>query len=168
MSRRYRFLTNPRFFSFFTEKRMNLVEFGFIFFFSVTFFNLFVLYFDSQYDKSRVEALQASLAEARAKVRYLKAQAAKRNGTAQSTPASLKVSSETAPTAAAPLTDDSDVSISDDTVEVVHTGPLKGLPLDLAKEIHKEYTAASRARAQRYDEWYQRWQAHRERDAALV
>ena len=148
---------------------MNLVEFGFIFFFSVTFFNLFVLYFDSQYDKSRVEALQASLAEARAEVQHLKAPVAKRNGTAQSTPASLKVSSETEPqTPAVHAHDDSDVSISDDTVEVVHTGPLKGLPLDLAKEIHKEYTAASRARAQRYDEWYQRWQAHRERDAALV
>ena len=63
--------------------------------------------------------------------------------------------------------DPGDVSISDDTVEVVHTGPLKGLPLDLAKEIHKEYTDASIARAKRYDEWYQQQQAHRERDRAL-
>lgn len=64
--------------------------------------------------------------------------------------------------------DTSTGTVMDDTVEVVQTGPLKGLPLDLAKEIHKEYTAASRARAKRYDKWYQRWQAHRERDEALV
>lgn len=63
--------------------------------------------------------------------------------------------------------DTSTGTVMDDTVEIVQTGPLKGLPLDLAKEIHKEYTAASIARAKRYDEWYQRWQAHRERDRAL-
>jgi hypothetical protein len=64
--------------------------------------------------------------------------------------------------------DTSTGTLMDDTVEVVQTGPLKGLPLDLAKEIHKEYTDASIARAKRYDEWYQQWQAHRERDRALV
>ena len=46
-------------------------------------------------------------------------------------------------------------------------GPLKGLPVDVAKEIHKEYTDASIARAKRYHEWDLRWQAHRERDRAL-
>ena len=63
--------------------------------------------------------------------------------------------------------DDSDVSISDDTLEVVHTGPLKGLPLDLAKEIHKEYTAASLARAKRYHEWDLRRKDYKERERAL-
>jgi hypothetical protein len=63
--------------------------------------------------------------------------------------------------------DDSDVSISDDTVEVVHTGPLKGLPLDLAKEIHKEYTDASIARAKRYHEWDLRRRDYKEREEAL-
>ena len=63
--------------------------------------------------------------------------------------------------------DTSTETLMDDTVEVVQTGPLKGLPLDVAKEIHKEYTAASRERAKRYHEWDLRWQAHRERDRAL-
>ena len=49
----------------------------------------------------------------------------------------------------------------------MQTGPLKGLPLDLAKEIHKEYTAASLARAKRYHEWYLRRSDHKERDIAL-
>ncbi|MYB95834.1 hypothetical protein F4054_00730 [Candidatus Poribacteria bacterium] len=148
---------------------MNLVEFSVIFFFSITAFNIFVLYLDSKNDQARVEALEARLAEARAEVRHLKSPAAKRNGTAQSTPASLKVSSETeTQTPAVHAPDDTDVSTSDDTVEVVHTGPLKGLPLDVAKAIHEEYTAASIARAKRYDEWYQQWQAHRERDRTLV
>ena len=158
----YRFLTEPRLqFSHFQLFLLVVVTSG------VSVFG--ILYMDSQYDKAREATFEARLAEARAEVQHLKAPAAKRNGTAQSTPASLKVSSETEPqTPAVHAHDDSDVSISDDTVDVVHTGPLKGLPLDLAKEIHKEYTAASRARAQRYDEWYQRWQVHRERDAALV
>ena len=169
MSRRYRLFTNPRFFSFFTEKRMNLVEFSVIFFFSVTVFNIFVFHLDSQYDKARVETLEARLAEARSEVQHLKSPAAKRNGTAQSTSASLKISSETEPqTPAVHAHDDSDVSISDDTVEVVHTGPLKGLPVDLAKEIHKEYTAASIARAKRYHEWDLRRKDHKERDIALA
>ena len=50
----------------------------------------------------------------------------------------------------------------------MHTGPLKGLPLDLAKEIHKEYTAASLARAKRYHEWDLRRKDHKERDIALA
>ncbi|MCG9130198.1 hypothetical protein J5I95_00815 [Candidatus Poribacteria bacterium] len=66
-----------------------------------------------------------------------------------------------------PVDSTPEVSMDNDTVEIVHTGPLKGLPLDLAKEIHKEYTDASIARAKRYDEWYQQQQAHRERDRAL-
>ena len=63
--------------------------------------------------------------------------------------------------------DTSTGTVMDDTVEVVQTGPLKGLPLDLAKEIHKEYTDASIARAKRYHEWDLRWQAYRKRDKAL-
>ena len=169
MSRRYRLFTNPRLFSFFTEKRMNFAEVAGMFFIYSILFSFLVLYFDGKQDRAREATLEAMVAEARAEVQHLKAEAAKRKGTAQSRPASLKVSSETeTQTLAVQVPDDSDVSTSDDTVEVVHTGPLKGLPVDLAKEIHKEYTAASIARAKRYDEWYQRWQAHRERDAALV
>ena len=169
MSRRYRFLTDPRIFSYFTEKRMNLVEFFVSFVIFTTVFNFFVLHLDRQQDKAREATLEARLAEARSEVRRLKAPAAKRNGTAQSTPASLKVSSETeTQTPAVRADDDSDVSISDDTVEIVHTGPLKGLPLDLAKEIHKEYTAASRERAKRYHEWDLRRKDHKERDIALA
>ena len=148
---------------------MNLVEFCVIFFFSITAFNIFVLYLDSKNDQAREATLKARLAEARSEVRHLKAPAAKRNGTAQSTPASLKVASETeTQTPAVHAHDHSDVSISDDTVEIVHTGPLKGLPVDLAKEIHEEYTAASRERAKRYHEWDLRRRDHKERDIALA
>ena len=157
----YRFLTEPSLqFSHFQLFLLVVVTSG------VSVFG--ILYLDSQYDKAREATLEARLAEARAEVRHLKAPAAKRNGTAQSTPASLKVSSETetqTPDVHAP--DDSDVSISDDTVDVVHTGPLKGLPLDLAKEIHKEYTDASIARAKHYHEWDLRRKDHKERDIAL-
>lgn len=119
--------------------------------------------------QSASEARQSkALADARAEIRRLKAAETKRNGTAQSTSASLKDSSETeTQTPAVHAHDHSDVSISDDTVEIVQTGPFKGLPLDVAKEIHKEYTAASRERAKRYDEWDQRRRAHKERDIAL-
>ena len=157
----YRFLTEPRLqFSHFQLFLLVVVTSG------VSVFG--ILYMDSQYDKAREATFEARLAEARAEVQHLKAPAAKRNGTAQSTPASLKVSSETEPqTPAVHAHDDSDVSISDDTVDVVHTGPLKGLPLDLAKEIHKEYTAASMARAKRYHEWDLRRRDYKEREAAL-
>ena len=165
MSRRYRFLTNPRLFSFFTERRMNLVEFFFIFITFNTLVNLLFFYFDGKQDRAREATLEAMVAEARAEVQHLKVPAAKRNGVAKSTPAS---SSETAPTAAAPPTDDKVDTMSNDTVEVVHTGPLKGLPLDVAKEIHKEYTAASMERANRYHEWDLRRRAHKERDIALA
>ena len=167
--RRYRFLTDPRIFSFFTEKRMNLVEFVVISVIFTTVFNFFVLHKDEELDKAREATLEARVEKAEAEVQRLKAPAAKRNGTPLSTPASLKVSSETeTQTPAVQALDDSDVSISDDTVEVVHTGPLKGLPLDLAKEIHKEYTAASLARAKRYHEWDLRRKDHKERNIALA
>ena len=139
--RRYRFLTNPRFFSFFTEKRMNLVEFFVIFFFSITGFNIFVLSLDNKNDQAREATLEARLADARAEVRSLKASAAKQNGTSRSVPASLKVASETGTqTPAGGPSDDNVDTLSDDTVEIVHTGPLKGLPLDLAMEIHEGTT----------------------------
>ena len=78
--RRYRFLTDPRIFSYFTEKRMNLVEFSIIFLIFTTVFNIFVLNVDRKQDKAREATLEARLAEARAEVRRLKAPAAKRNG----------------------------------------------------------------------------------------
>ena len=165
----YRFLTEPRLqFSHFQLFLLVVVTSG------VSVFG--ILYMDGKGDRAREERhsarvarLRQDLSEARAEVRHLKAPAAKRNGTAQSTPASLKVASETeTQTPDAHAHDDSDVSISDDTVEVVHTGPLKGLPLDLAKEIHKEYTAASLARAKRYHEWDLRRKDHKERDIALT
>ncbi len=166
MSRRYRFLTNPRIFSFFTERKMNLVEIFFMFFLYSAVSALLVIHFVSKQDRAREATLEARVEKAEAEVRHLKAAETKRNGTPRAVPTSIKGASETALMPPAP--DDNVVAISDDTVEIVHTGPLKGLPLDLAKEIHNEYTAASIARARRYHEWYQRWQAHRERDAALV
>ena len=64
--------------------------------------------------------------------------------------------------------DHSDVSISTDTTEVVQSGTLKGLPLDVAYEIQEEYRAASIKRATQYHEWYQRRKALKERDIALA
>ena len=113
MSRRYRFLTNPRFFSFFTEKRMNLVEFFVIFVIFTTVFNILISNLERKQGRSREAALEARLAEARAEVRHLKAPAAKRNGTAQSTPASLTETQT--PTVHAP--DDTVDTVSDDTDE---------------------------------------------------
>ena len=169
MSRRFRFLTDPRIFRFFTEPSITPVQFFVAFvILSVTFAALFV-HFESKLDRARESRLRQDLAEARAEVRSRKAPAAKRNGTAQSTPASLKVSSDTeTQTPAVHAPDDTVDTMSDATVEVVHTGPLKGLPLDLAKEIHKEYTDASRARAKRYHEWDLRRRDHKERDIALA
>ena len=167
MSRRYRFLTDPRLFSFFTEPRMNLVEFFVTFVVMSVGLTLLFLHYDSKQDRIRESTLEARVEKARSEVQRLKAEA-KRKGTPQSTPASLKVSSETAPTAASPTPDGNGVTMPGDTVEVVQTGPFKGLPLDVAKEIHKEYTAASLARAKRYDEWDQRRRAYKEKDIALA
>ena len=170
MSRRYRFLTNPRFFSFFTEKRLNLVEF-FLILITVTagVHIMFFFYLDGKNERVREAILAERLAKAQSEVKHLKAAAAKRNGTPRSVPASIKVASETeTQTPDAHAHDHIDGSKSDDTVEIVHTGPLKGLPLDLAKEIHKEYTAASLARAKRYHEWDLRRKDHKERDIALA
>ena len=131
----YRFLTEPRLqYSHFQLFITVVVATG------ATAF--FLHYMDGKNDSAREARLWQHIADARAEVQQLKAAAAKRNGTAQSTPASLKVPSETeTQTPAGQVPNDSDVAMSVDTVEVVHTGPLKGLPLDLAKEIHKEYTA---------------------------
>ncbi|MDE0399702.1 MAG: hypothetical protein OXL96_18065 [Candidatus Poribacteria bacterium] len=168
MSRRYRFLTNPRLFSFFTEPRMNLVEFFVTFVVASTGLTFLFLHYDSEQDRIRESTLEARVEKARSEVQLLKAEA-KRKGTPLSTPASLKGSSETeTQTPAVHARNHSDVSMSDDTVEVVQTGPLKGLPLDVAKEIHKEYTAASMARANRYHEWDLRRRDHKERDIALA
>ncbi len=167
MSRRYRFFTDPRIFSYFTKKRMNLVEFAVTFAIFSIVSNIFVLNIDEKRDKAREATLEARVDEARSEVQRLKTEA-NRKGTPRSASASRKVSSEMeteTPTVHAP--DDSDVSTSDDTVEVVQTGPLKGLPRDLAKKIHKEYTAASFARADRYHEWDLRRKDYKEREEAL-
>ena len=172
MSRRYRFLTNPRIFRVFTERKINLVEFFLCFFLTFTIGLVLFQYFDWKRDKAREEALitrfSQDLADARAEIRVLKAGETKRDGTPRSTPALLKGASETAPTAASPRPDDKVDTMSGDTVEVVQTGPFKGLPLDVAKEIHEEYTAASLARAKRYHEWDLRRMDHKERDIALA
>ena len=168
MSRRFRFLTNPRIFSFFTEPRMNLVEFFVTFVVASTGLTFLFLHYDSEQDRIRESTLEARVEKARSEVQLLKAEA-KRKGTLLSTPASLKVFSETeTQTPAGHAPDDNVDTVSDDTGEIVHTAPLKGLPLDVAKAIPKEYTDASIARAKRYHEWDQQWQAHRERDRALV
>ena len=163
MSRRFSFLTEPR---------INLVQFLLtVLIMNVVSFSVF-FYLERKQDFAREEALVArmsqDLADARAEVHRLKAGETKRDGTPRSTSASLKDSSETeTQTPAVHAHDHSDVSTSDDTVEIVHTGPFKGLPLDVAKEIHKEYTAASLARAKRYHEWDLRRSDHKERDIAL-
>lgn len=163
MSRRFSFLTEPR---------INLVQFlSILLLTTVVSFSVF-FYLERKQDLAREEALarmSQDLADAHAEIHRLKAGETKRNGTAQSTSASLKGSSETeTQTPAGHAPDDSDVSTSDDTVEIVHSGPFKGLPLDVAKEIHEEYTAASLERAKRYDEWDQRRRALKERDIALA
>lgn len=168
MSRRYRFFTDPRIFSYFTEKKFNLVEFGISFIIFSIISSIFVLNIDKKQDKAREATLEAMVDEARSEVQRLKAEKTNRNGTPRSAAASLKVSSETeTETPAVQAPNDSDVSISDDTVKVVPRGPLKGLPVDLAKEIYKEYTAASVARADRYDEWDLRRKDYKEREEAL-
>ena len=113
--------------------------------------------------RAREVRLREDLADARAEIRVLKEAETQRNGTAQSTPALL-----TEQTLDVHAHDHNVDTMSDDTVEVVHTGPLKGLPVDVAKEIHKEYTAASVARARRYHEWDLRRKDHKERDNALA
>lgn len=164
MRRRYRFFTDPRIFSYFTKKRMNLVEFFVSFVIFSTVFGIFVLNVDNKRDKAREATLEARVEKARSEVQRLKAES-NRNGSPRSASASLKGSSEMEiEPPAVHASDHSDVSISEDTVEVVHKGPLKGLPLDLAKEIHKEYTDASRARAKRYHEWDLRRKDYKERE----
>ena len=168
MSRLYRFFTNPRFFSFFTEKRMNLAEIIPMLFLCCMLSGFFMIYFVSKQDRTREAVLVERVKAAEAEVQHLKAPETKRNGTAQSRPASLKVASETEiQTPAVHAPDDNVDTMSDDTVEVVHTGPLKGLPLDLAMEIHKEYTDASIARAKRYHEWDLRRKDYKERNMAF-
>ncbi|MDE0685255.1 MAG: hypothetical protein OXI63_20195 [Candidatus Poribacteria bacterium] len=160
-------------FSFFTEPRINLVQFLLILLLTtVVSFSAF-FYLERKQDLAREKALVArmsqDLADAHAEIHRLKVGETKQDGTPRSTSASLKGTSETeTQTPAVHAPDDSDVSTSDDTVEIVHTGPFKGLPLDVAKEIHKEYTAASLARAKRYDEWDQRRRALKEKDIALA
>ena len=148
---------------------MNLVEISVMLFLYSAVFTFLVIHFVSKQDRTREAALVERMEKAEAEVQHLKEAETKRNGTAPSTPASLKVSSETeTQTPAVHAHDDSDVSIFDDTVEVVYTGPLKGLPLDLAKEIHKKYTDASIARANRYHEWDLRRRDHKERSITLA
>ncbi len=168
MSRRCRFFTDPRIFNAFTERRLNLVDFFIIF--AVAFGTSMFLfdYLNMSLYKDREAMLTQQLAEARAEVRRLKAAAAKRNGTPVSPPASIKGSSETGPMPAAPASDDTVAAISTERVEVVQSGPLKGVPLDVAKEIQEEYRIASIERATRYHEWDQRRRAHHKRDSALV
>ena len=164
MSRRYRFLTNPRIFSFFTERKMKLVEIFFMFFLYSAVSALLVIHFVSKQDRAREATLEARVEKAEAEVRHLKAAETNRNGTPRAVPTSIKGASETALMPPAP--DDNVVAMSDDTVEVVQSGRLKGLPLDVAKEIQEEYRVAHMARATRYHEWHLRSREHRERDKA--
>ena len=166
--RRTRF-TDTRIFSFFAEPCINRAQLLLTLLVILPCFSFAMFYLNRITERKAQEKLLQDLAVVRAENRQLKAAAPPLNSQSRTTSASLKVSSETeTQTPAGHALDDSDVSTSDDTVEVVHTGPLKGLPVDVAKEIHKEYTAASIARAKRYDEWYQQWEAHRERDRTLV
>ena len=155
---RYRFLTEPR---------ISNIQFFVTILFAVTGVAFFVHYMESEQYSAREARLKQHLEDARTEVRHLRAGETKRNGLVRSTPASLKVSSETAPTAAESPPDHSDVSISDDTVEVVQSGPLKGLPLDVAKQIGEEYRIASMERATQYHEWDLRRKAHQAKEKAL-
>jgi len=166
--RRTRF-TDTRIFSFFAEPCINRAQLLLTLLVILPCFSFAMFYLNRITERKAQEKLLQDLAVVRAENRQLKAAAPPLNSQSRTTSASLKVSSETeTQTPAGHAHDHSDVSTSDDTVEIVHTGPFKGLPLDVAKEIHKEYTAASLARAKRYDEWDQQWQAHRKRDRALV
>jgi len=166
--RRTRF-TDTRIFSFFAEPCINRAQLLLTLLVILPCFSFAMFYLNRITERKAQEKLLQDLAVVRAENRQLKAAAPPLNSQSRTTSASLKVSSETeTQTPAGHAHDHSDVSTSDDTVEVVQTGPLKGLPLDVAKEIHKEYTAASLARAKRYDEWDQRRRAHKERDIALA
>ena len=158
MRRRYGFSTEPR---------ISSLQFFLTIIFAVPAAVLFILYTESEQDGIREAKLKRDLAEARAEVQRLKAAETKRNDTPLSAPASIKASSETAPVLTVPPPDDNGVSTAAETGEVVQSGPLKGLPLDVAKEIQEEYRAASIARATRYHEWDLRRKAHKERDSAL-
>ena len=156
---RYRFLTEPR---------ISNIQYYVTMISIVTAAVFFVAYLENKQHSAREARLKQYLADARAEIRGLKSAETKQNAPPLSTPASLKVSSETeTQTPAVHAHDHSDVSTSDDTVEVVQAGPLKGLPLDVAKEIGEEYRVASMERATRYHEWNLRRKAHQARDKAL-
>ena len=166
--RRTRF-TDTRIFSFFAEPCINRAQLLLTLLVILPCFSFAMFHLNRITERKAQEKLLQDLAVVRAENRQLKAAAPPLNSQSRTTSASLKVSSETeTQTPAGHAHDHSDVSTSDDTVEIVHTGPFKGLPLDVAKEIHKEYTAASLARAKRYDEWDQRRRALKERDIALA
>ena len=80
MSRRYRFLTNPRFFSFFTEKNMNLVQFFIIFITFTTVVNFWSFHFMRKDFRAREAQLKQDLIAANPEGRGLKAAENKRNG----------------------------------------------------------------------------------------
>ena len=167
--RRYRFLTDPRIFSFFTEPCINRVQFFLTFIIVLPIFSFGMSFFQRGTEQEVHEKRMQALADARAEVRALKAAEAKRNSPPLSTPASMKIASETeTPTPATRPPDDNGVAMPDDTVEVMQSGPLKGVPLDVAKEIQEEYRVASMERATRYHEWDQRRRDHHKRDMALV
>ncbi len=167
--RRYRFLTNPRIFSFFTEPCINRVQFFLTFIIVLPTFSIGMSFLHRANERDVHEKLMQDLADARAEIRALKAAATQRNGTRLSSPASIKGSADMdTQTPAVHAPDHSDVFIPADTVEVKPSGILKGLPLDVAKEIQEEYRVASMERATRYHEWNMRRRDHHKRDMALV
>ena len=162
--RRFRFFTNPRIFSFFAEPRLNLVQLFLILLVSLPSFSFTMFLLNRTTEQKAREYLLQKLAVARSEIQQLKAAAPR------TTSASLKVSSETEnQTPGVHMHDHGDVFRGpEDSVKVMQSGILKGLPMDVAKGIQEEYRVASMARATRYHEWDMRRRDHHKRDMALV
>ena len=176
MKRRYRFLTDPRIFNYFTDPCINRVQFFLTFIIALPAFHILMLIAggigESDVQDRMVQDVTAARAEVlrlKAEIRRLKAAETEPKRSPLSTSPSIKGSAETAPTPTTPAPDaNGGVMPAAETLEVIQSGPLKGVPLEIAKEIQEEYRQASMARATRYHEWDKRRRALIERDVALA
>lgn len=73
-------MSRYRFLSFFTEKRLNLVEFFLILITVTAGVHIMFFYLDGKNERVREAILAERLAKAQSEVKHLKAAAAKRNG----------------------------------------------------------------------------------------
>lgn len=167
--RRTRF-TDTRIFSFFAEPCINRAQLLLTLLVILPCFSFAMFYLHRITERNAQEKLLQDLAVVRAENQQLKAAAPPLNSQSRTTSASLKVSSEAEnQTPGVHIHDHSDVFRgSEDSVEVIQSGALKGLPKDVAKEIYEEYRVAAMERATRYHEWDMRRRDHHKRDMALV